>query len=239
MRRRCATALGLAAELWTISTVAEQTAGGQIRIERLPEGARDDLGRLRASFNQMAASLEGMVGQLQESSTTLTSTSRELDAAFQQVAVTAQVSADGAGRALSASQDLADGMNAVAAAVEQMNATIAEISSNAQMATNNTKRTVQRVEQTQATIALLGSASNEIGAVTSIAAAVEEQAATVPLIANSVDDTNLATAQIAETMQAAAEGTESSKRAATDSQTSAVAVRNVAVTLGELLGQYH
>ncbi|MEM9565007.1 MAG: methyl-accepting chemotaxis protein [Actinomycetota bacterium] len=170
-----ATAWALANDVGSISRSARRIADGELSLEPLEVGARDELGRLREAFNEMVASLNLMVDGLRQSSDSLNDSSSELIGLFEQVNGTATESAEIVGSAADASGRLAETMSSVSSSVEEMNATISEIAGSAQRASAGTGRAVDRVEQTMKTIGDLGESSEEIGAVIDMINGIAEQ----------------------------------------------------------------
>ncbi len=170
-----ATVWALATDIGSISRSATRIADGELSLEPLEVGTRDELGRLRESFNQMTASLNLMVDGLRQSSDSLNNSSNELIGLFEQVSETATESAEIVGSAADASGRLAQTMSSVSSSVEEMNATISEIAGSAQRASAGTGRAVDRVEQTMKTIGDLGESSEQIGAVIDMINDIAEQ----------------------------------------------------------------
>lgn len=108
-------------------------------------------------------------------SESLTTSVVTLTEANEGVGMGAEIAAQQARDAATASGDISNSVTTIAAAVDQMQASIAEISNSAGEATKVASEAVETVRQTNATIAQLGESSVEIGKVIDVITSIAEQ----------------------------------------------------------------
>lgn len=162
----------------TIEKVKE-IAKGNLAIT-IPVLTRDEIGSLARAMNQMTDSLNEMFGKIQQNSTILNAASSELStlsgrmmensAVVGKETEAASVSADSLSRNMSdvagAMEESTMSVNAVVAAIEEMTATIGEISRDSQQGREITESAVNEAENASRSLSELGHAADEINKVT-------------------------------------------------------------------------
>jgi methyl-accepting chemotaxis protein len=141
---------------------ADQTAAADAEAKIL-RGQRVDA--ITRGFETMVGD---MVSQLSSAST-------ELEAAANMLTSTAETTQKLSGSAASASRDVSDNVQSVAAASGQITSSVTEISRHVQESSRIAQSAVQQAQQTDASIAELSKAAGRIGDVVKLITAVAEQ----------------------------------------------------------------
>ncbi|WP_232014311.1 methyl-accepting chemotaxis protein [Cellulomonas fimi] len=137
--------------------------------------SRDEVGRMGASLDAAVGVLRGMVGTIEESSTSLASAAEQMSATTSQIASTAQESSAQAGAVSAAAEQVSRNVQTVAAGSEQMGASIKEISLNATRAADVAQQAVASVATTGDAMGRLGESSKEIGNVVKLITSIAAQ----------------------------------------------------------------
>ncbi len=169
------TVVSLVLQLRSIAAAARRIADGDLSGQPIPVVSNDDLGQLGHSFNEMTASLVGMVGSLQRSSSALSSSSVDLEGASAVIAGAVVTTAERVEGTRQASGEMTVEVTSVAAAVEQMYQTIEEIAASTNRGLAITGHAVEMIEQTSTTLDELGVSSDEVGAVVGLINDIAEQ----------------------------------------------------------------
>ena len=122
-------------------------------------------GDLGVAFDAMGDSLSSMVGQLEDSSTALSNSATDLIGVVNQIGDSAEMTSDRASSAATAGDDVAARVVTVASAIEQMNVSIAAVSSSASAAADVATEAVDAARQSSGTIGKLAESSEQIGSV--------------------------------------------------------------------------
>ncbi len=147
---------------------------------RLKVNTQDEIGEMAIWFNTFIEKLQGIIGQIAESSAGVGSSSTKLSHISQDLLSDAVDSSQRADNVATSSEEMSTNLNNVAAAMEQsstntnmvataaeeMNATINEISDNAEKARSVSGDAVQQAHSALEKMTELGQAANKIGKVT-------------------------------------------------------------------------
>jgi len=167
---------------------AEQMAAGDLTVQ-ISCQRTDELGVLSDALNRMARGLGTMVGEIREGVKLLGGSATNLLSVSEDMATTSSAVSSTSGEAARAAGDAENGMITIAAAMEQasvnsgmvaaaaeeMNATIGEIAGNTERAHLITDNAVSLAETASGRIDELGKAVQEIGAVTEAITEISEQ----------------------------------------------------------------
>ncbi|RKD26017.1 chemotaxis protein [Ammoniphilus oxalaticus] len=178
----------------TIAESANRIAGGDLTTDQIQVRNKDELGELASSFNQMAANLRRVIGQVSDnaihvaaSADELTASAEQTSQATQQIAISIQEVASGAETQGKGAMESAQAMREMAQGVAQVaeaTASVAELASDTTRQANKGSESLQKVIEQMNTIdqvvgdsaivvERLGTLSLEIGdiigAITSIA----------------------------------------------------------------------
>ncbi len=166
----------------------QQVAQGNLK-ENVEIKTKDELGDLADTTNRMIDDLRDIVGQISSFSTSLTSSSQNLTGVSQELDNNAVRMSDLCGNAQQATGEMNTSMNSItstsqesmsnvttmAAAIEEMTATIAEISSQTEKGRVVTNQAVDTVKKTSNRMNELGDAAEAISNVVDIIMAISEQ----------------------------------------------------------------
>ena len=166
----------------------EKVAQGNLK-ENVEIKANDELGDLANTTNRMIDDLRDIVGQISNFSNSLTSSSQNLTGVSQELDNNAVKMSDLCGNAQQATGEMNVSMNSItstsqesmsnvttmAAAIEEMTATIAEISSQTEKGRVVTNQAVDSVKETSNRMNELGEAAEAISNVVEIIMAISEQ----------------------------------------------------------------
>ncbi len=182
------TARNITRPLIKLAEFTRQIAQGNLAL-RCDVEAKDELGVVIESANQMRDNLYHMVEQLRENV-------RVLGSASQQMATTADQLTQGSKTALAetstvagvirettgsmqqmaaSTQEMSDNVKAVSTAVEEMSATINEIAQNAERSASVAADAARLTDETNAKIGEMGNAAEEIGKVIEVIQDIAEQ----------------------------------------------------------------
>jgi methyl-accepting chemotaxis protein len=147
-----------------------------IRIEHLEiaekETARRSADQRRADIQDVAKTFETTVASVVRS---VSSSSTELEAAAEALGAMAGATRDMSGKVLAASTQAADNVQSVAAATEELLASVGEIGHQVQESTRIAREAVAQAERTDGRIAELTRAAGRIGDVVKLITAIAEQ----------------------------------------------------------------
>lgn len=167
---------------------AEKMAAGDLSA-RIELDRTDEIGMLAASLNKMADSIGIMISSIRGDMTQLASSSEQLTHAAGELKdytkVTAERSSDVARRTMNISDHMtrtassviqtSGNVQMVAAAAEELTATITEIAARTAQAKTISEAAVKTAERTTLTVDTLSSAATEIGKVTKTISDISEQ----------------------------------------------------------------
>lgn len=171
-----------------IADTAKKVGDGDYRVT-FDIKAKDALGSLSESLNEMVARSKVVLSEINMSSETLASSATELSSVAEQFVSnadeTSRVAEQSAKNAhdvssnmdsvAAASEESATNLNMIAVATEEMGATIQEIASNSSKASTTTSQAVETTERAQLAVESLGAAANSIGKVTETITDISEQ----------------------------------------------------------------
>jgi methyl-accepting chemotaxis protein len=160
--------------LHIVSSVSASLASGDLTrtcdLER-----RDEFGRMGEEIDEAIRSLRAMMGQLASTGISLAGAAVELSRVSGDLSQGAGEASDRASTAQAASSEVDAGVQSVMAGAEQMAASVAEIALNASRAAAVALESVVAADLANDEIALLGSASAEIGGVVKLITSIAEQ----------------------------------------------------------------
>ncbi|MEV6925603.1 methyl-accepting chemotaxis protein [Dactylosporangium sp. NPDC051485] len=159
--RRVVTAMGAVAagDLTTVSSV----------------GGSDEIAKLGNALDATVASLRQTVAGVTRTAGGVAGAARELHGTTQQLAQIAERSASDATTVSTASDEVARSIQTLAAAAEQMNASIADIARSAHEAAGVASGAVHTAQTTQGTMSALGESGQQIGQVLAVIRSIAEQ----------------------------------------------------------------
>ena len=151
-----------------------QAADGDLTSEITVTGD-DAPGQIAQGLRKFFAQLRGSVENLSQSANALGSSSNQLTAVSQQMAVNTAETSSKATLACETSEQVARNVQAVKSGTEEMAESIQEISKSFNEAARVAQKAVEMAEGTNATIARLGDSSGEIGKVVNVITSIAEQ----------------------------------------------------------------
>ncbi|HWI60337.1 MAG TPA: methyl-accepting chemotaxis protein [Symbiobacteriaceae bacterium] len=166
------------------SELAAQVAAGNLRVDRLPEGANDEVGDLARSFNQMVSSLKTLVADMVESSRMVTAsaqalaeTSEQASRASGQAAGAITAIAAGAARQAETSASVNGTVNELQEAIAQVARGATQTSQDVQGAVTTLSRMVGEVEALSRTAREVAAGSVQAAGTAKVGAGVVTQTA--------------------------------------------------------------
>ncbi|MCM0621317.1 methyl-accepting chemotaxis protein [Nocardioides bruguierae] len=157
-----------------VARVAEALAAGDLTATSGLD-SRDELGRMAAGLDEAAGVVRGLMGTIHSSSDALAAAAEELSASATEIAAGAEETAVQAQVVTDAAEEVSRNVSTVAAGSEEMGVSIHEISGSASAAARVAGEAVAMVDGTSATVARLGSSSEEIGEVVRAITSIAEQ----------------------------------------------------------------
>ena len=143
-----------AIEVLRVNSVAQRRLEAEAQTESEARDAR------AARLDGLVRGFQGRAGEMVK---ILSGSSTELEATARGMSGTAEGARTQAGRVLSAAGEASDGVQAVAAAAEQLSASIGEISRQVSQATSVTAQAVEDARRTDATVQTLAEGAARIG----------------------------------------------------------------------------
>jgi len=175
---------GVGACAWLVRSITKPVGEALVIARRVADGdltasmenpARDEIGHMCESLNEMVTNLSGNVRTISASSTSLGSAAEELNAVSMQVTSNADKASGQAAAVAAAAEQVSVNVSTVAAAAEEMGGTIKEISKNASDAAQVAAQAVLVARETNASVMKLGVSSEEIGNVIKTITSIAEQ----------------------------------------------------------------
>nr|WP_269746308.1 Cache 3/Cache 2 fusion domain-containing protein [Desulfogranum japonicum] len=172
----------------SIAQTAKKVGQGDYRVT-FAVHSKDALGELASSLNDMVASSNAVLNEINTSSSSLASAATELAAISEQLVTNAdrttavaqqstrhatEVSAN-MDSVAAASEESATNLSMIAAATEEMGNTIREIAENSARASSTTSEAVKTTQKSQQAVESLGKAANSIGKITETITEISEQ----------------------------------------------------------------
>ncbi|GIJ45774.1 hypothetical protein Val02_26600 [Virgisporangium aliadipatigenens] len=142
---------------------------------RLSEEGRDELSEVAAAFNRFAERLAGAMRSVDERSHVLAAKSAQLIEVSTTLAGSARDSADAAGTAGTAAEEVSRSVQAMATGTEQMGGSIREIAQSATEAVQVTTEAVELAAQVGGTVDRLADASRQISEFAKVISGIAEQ----------------------------------------------------------------
>jgi methyl-accepting chemotaxis protein len=149
--------------------------GGGDLTARVAVGSRDEIGQLATVLNTTAAAMGGMVGKVSGSSQLLADASDQLSAVSLQLSASAEETSVQVNTVSESAGQVSSSVQAVAAGAGEMGISIREIADNASEAASIAAGAARTAEATNASVAKLGEASNQIGTVVALITAIAQQ----------------------------------------------------------------
>nr|WP_319492676.1 methyl-accepting chemotaxis protein [uncultured Desulfobacter sp.] len=177
----------LGGEPGDIASIADSIADGNLTIQ-FEEKAGESSG-IYASMKKMTVNLRDMLTEITGGTQTLTSSSTELAAISEKMAINTEQTSERANSVATAAEEMTVNMNGVAAATEQtstniqmvvaaaeeMSSTISEIAANTAKGSQTTMDAVKKAEDVSNKVNELGQAASQISKVTDAIAEISEQ----------------------------------------------------------------
>ncbi|HEV7756173.1 MAG TPA: methyl-accepting chemotaxis protein, partial [Mycobacteriales bacterium] len=160
--------------LRVVGRALDAMADGDLTVDAGWE-AKDEVGRMAASFARAQAATREAVQALAANATSLTTVSRGLAGASVQIGTSAQEASSQATVVAAAAEQVSANVQTVSAGAEEMGASIAEISQNATAAAKVAAQAVEVAAATTGTVAKLGESSTEIADVVKVITSIAEQ----------------------------------------------------------------
>lgn len=152
-------------------------AGKEIWLQAVYSPVTDEVGRV-VKVVKIATDVTGqqkMIFSIQETATALSAASNELTATATEMTNTANRTNQESQSAAAASEEVATGVQTVATNMEEMVASIKEISRSTNESSQMAKLTMQKAQESNATIVKLGASSQEIGDVIKVISSIAQQ----------------------------------------------------------------
>lgn len=150
-----------------------------VQAERIADGnytsSHEIPGDLGVAFDAMGQSLSTMVDQLTASSARLSESATDLIGVVDQIGDSIELTVNQTTSASTVGGDVAARVDTVASAVEQMNASITEVASNASAAAAVATEAVEAAKRSSGAIGKLGESSEKIGDVIKVISSIAEQ----------------------------------------------------------------
>jgi methyl-accepting chemotaxis protein len=143
--------------------------------QRLPVRGRDEIADMASALNDAMARLSATVSRMGGEAETLTRSASDLSAMSTRMTESAQSSSAQAGTSATAAQEVFHSVDVAASGAAEMTASIQEIARSATVAASVAAHAVEVTNDTNATIAKLGEASDEIGTVVKVINSLAEQ----------------------------------------------------------------
>jgi methyl-accepting chemotaxis protein len=152
-------------------------SGKEIWLQAVYSPVTDETGRVNKVV-KIATDVTGqqkMIFSIQETATALSAASNELTATATEMTNTANRTNQESQSAAAASEEVATGVQTVATNMEEMVASIKEISRSTNESSQMAKLTMQKAQESNATIVKLGTSSQEIGDVIKVISSIAQQ----------------------------------------------------------------
>jgi methyl-accepting chemotaxis protein len=177
---------------------SNKVAAGDLTVQ-VKSDSRDEVGQLSQAIQNMAESLKGVLGKVQNSAMMVSSTAQELSASSEEMkASTEQIS--------NTTQDIARGVSQQAAKLTEVNRAMREMAESVQQVAANSQRAAEGASDANKTAQEVGKKSNEVASkMTEIQSTVDNSAVVIKeldgksqkigeiigVITNIADQTNL------------------------------------------------
>ena len=152
-------------------------SGKEIWLQAVYSPVTDETGRVVkvVKIATDVSSQQKMIFSIQETATALSAASNELTATATEMTNTANRTNQESQSAAAASEQVATGVQTVATNMEEMVASIKEISRSTNESSQMAKLTMQKAQESNATIVKLGASSQEIGDVIKVISSIAQQ----------------------------------------------------------------
>lgn len=127
----------LSRQLKTITKAANIMSKGDLRIQRLEEKSKDELGLLAHAFNQLAEDLRGLTHEIRENADTLVSMTQEVNASVEQTNQASQEIAATIQTVATAADQQQLGVTSMSETIRQISAGLGEVAMNSQTVTRS------------------------------------------------------------------------------------------------------
>ena len=165
---------GILRAVTSVRTSLEAMGHGDFTVPAKVAGS-DEVAQMAHAAEETRESMRTVLAQVSQASTTVAASSEELTAVSAQVGSISTASAEQMARISSDAEAVSRNIDTVAAGTEEMSASIREIATSANDASNVAASAVQVADRTNATVAKLGESSIEIGNVVKTITSIAEQ----------------------------------------------------------------
>ncbi|MFM2089698.1 MAG: hypothetical protein RLZZ127_187 [Planctomycetota bacterium] len=160
--------------LQAVEAVMSAVATGDL-TRKVEVKAGQEVGRLADSTNRTVEQLRAMVGQISQSSSTLSAAAEELAATATQLVETSGATNSQATTVSAAAEQVSANVSTVAAGAEEMSASVKEIAGGTADAARVAAEAATQAKSSDAIMARLGEASAKVGEVVGTISAIAEQ----------------------------------------------------------------
>jgi methyl-accepting chemotaxis protein len=161
-------------QLATVSEALSAVADGDLTVAAQVRSC-DELGRMAVAVNRAREGLRSTVTSLTSGAQSLGESTRQLTGVTARIASSAQEAASQAGVVAAAAGDVSTSVQSVAAGSDEMGASIREIAQSTSDAARIAAEAVSVAQNTNDTVAKLGTSSAEIGNVVKVITSIAEQ----------------------------------------------------------------
>ncbi|WP_305783139.1 methyl-accepting chemotaxis protein [Symbioplanes lichenis] len=168
-------ARGISKPLRQVAGTLDRIAEGDLSMHVDDPGTNDEVGTMARGLRRSVESMRSSVAVVLDNARRLTDASTALTQVSTQIADGASTTASRSQTAADAANEVASSVGTVAAASEEMNSAIAEISRSAASAVSVAQEALSTAARTNTSVAALGAASAEVGDVVKVINQIAEQ----------------------------------------------------------------
>jgi methyl-accepting chemotaxis protein len=155
--------------------LAEIADGDGDLTQRVHDGSGDEIGEAAGGFNRFADRMQRLVSEVAAGARRVAQAADELGAVSSRLATGSQQTSDQAGTVTAGARDVSAIVSTMAASAEEMSASIAEISRSATRASRIAESGVRAAHDANATVARLGTSSDEIQSIVKLITGIAQQ----------------------------------------------------------------
>ncbi|WP_017753455.1 methyl-accepting chemotaxis protein [Calidifontibacillus oryziterrae] len=153
----------------------KKVASGDLTGEKIVIKAKDEIGQLAKSMNEMVLSLRELIGDVLENANNLAASSEEISASTEQIATGSQQQANNAGLASEMVKEMVNAIQAVSVNAEQTSDSSKEMVTSAEKGNEVIKETLSGMTEISNKISELSSKSMQIGEIIEVIDDIAEQ----------------------------------------------------------------